>query len=118
MRVGARERPLLIERERREQLEDEVDLLLLSRDVLERLGGGTREARERPGGLLEHVRHRLGGTRDRAGADRVEAIELDDRRLEMHLEEIDERVPLAGALEVLALVEADELAEALARSGS
>ncbi len=33
------------------------------------------------------------------------------------LEEVDEGVPLAAALVVLALVEADELAEALARAG-
>src|SRR5262249_40588237 len=90
-----------------------IDLLFLSRRALERARDGTPE---RAGGLLEYLRERLGATRHRARADQIEALLRDDRGLEMLLEEIDERVPLAAALVILALVERDELAEALARA--
>ena len=116
-RVRARERALLVPGEGREETDDVIDLLFRARGALERARRGTRDGLRRSGRLLEHLRHRLRRTRHRARAERVEPLLRDDRGLHVLLEEVDERVPLAAPLVVLALVERDELAEALARGG-
>ena len=119
VRVGARERTLLIERERREELEDEVDLLFLARDALEAPSRrGDRAWRRGRAPASASSRERLGArARWRPGPTALKRSSSTIAGSKCIWRKLTNGFPLPRALVVLALVEADELAEALARAG-
>ncbi len=106
-RVVAIERTERVARERREETKELRDFVLALRDILERFARGSPDARRH----LQRGRHHACGARICGRSNFFDRAHRHDRRLEMRLHEIDERVA-ALLLEALSFVDSAELAEA------
>ena len=104
--------------ERQEHAQDVADVLLLARKAVDGVGGRLQNRRHRTErGLLQKARQRARALGDLVRADVFELLLREHGALEVRLQVAEHRATLAGALVVLALVQARELEEATHRAG-